>query len=364
MAPILEVKDLSLHYFTGKGVVRAVDGVSFSLQAGETLGIVGESGCGKTSLGTALLRLPASPGRIVGGEVRLEGTDILGLPENEVRRRVRWQKIAMVFQGAMSCLTPVYTVGRQMMETLQEHRPTERREAQAIIGRYLRLVGLPEEAARRYPHELSGGMKQRVVIATALFLEPRVVVLDEPTTALDVIVQAQILNLVKRLRQELGLSFLFITHDLATEAEVADRLLVMYAGRVMEIGSSERIFGPEGPCHPYTRRLLAATPRIRRREAALSFIPGSPPDLVDPPRGCRFHPRCPVVMEICRREEPALREVAGSEDAARDFEDEIAPSSPPADAHNDDSIRGGESIGPAALRAAGHRASCWRCGHG
>jgi peptide/nickel transport system ATP-binding protein len=316
MGSILEVRDLSVHYFTSKGVVRAVDGITFSLRPGETLGVVGESGCGKTTAGTALLKMPSPPGRIVGGQVILEGTDVLALSENEVRRRVRWQRIAMVFQGAMNCLTPVYTVGKQMTETLQQHRPTERREAQELVERYLRLVGLPEGTTRRYPHELSGGMKQRVVIATALFLEPDVVILDEPTTALDVIVQAQILNLLKALREELDLSFIFITHDLATEAEVADRILVMYAGRMAELGSNEEIFGAAGPAHPYTQKLLAATPRIHQRVEELSFIPGAPPDLLDPPRGCRFHLRCHVVMERCSREEPPLFEVGPGHNAA------------------------------------------------
>jgi peptide/nickel transport system ATP-binding protein len=316
MGSILEVRDLSVHYFTSKGVVRAVDGITFSLRPGETLGVVGESGCGKTTAGTALLKMPSPPGRIVGGQVILEGTDVLALSENEVRRRVRWQRIAMVFQGAMNCLTPVYTVGKQMTETLQQHRPTERREAQELVERYLRLVGLPEGTTRRYPHELSGGMKQRVVIATALFLEPDVVILDEPTTALDVIVQAQILNLLKALREELDLSFIFITHDLVTEAEVADRILVMYAGRMAELGSNEEIFGAAGPAHPYTQKLLAATPRIHQRVEELSFIPGAPPDLLDPPRGCRFHLRCHVVMERCSREEPPLFEVGPGHNAA------------------------------------------------
>ncbi len=305
MEPVIDVKDLALYYFTSKGPVRAVDGVSFSLLPGETLGIVGESGCGKTTLGAALLNMPAPPGRIISGSILMDGMDIARLSEKDLRRAVRWEKISMVFQGAMSCLTPVYTVGRQMIETLQKHRKMEKREAEERIARYLGLVGLAPEVARRYPHELSGGMKQRVVIATALFLEPKVVVLDEPTTALDVIVQAQIINLLKRLKRDLDLSLIFITHDLSTEAEVADRILVMYAGRVAEIGTNEQIFGG-GPCHPYTKRLLAATPRLHEKVSELSFIPGAPPDLLDPPTGCRFRPRCPVAFGKCV-EEPPLR---------------------------------------------------------
>ncbi len=312
-AVVVDVQDLSLHYFTSKGAVRAVDRVSFSLIRGETLGIVGESGCGKTTLGLALLNMPAPPGRIVGGRILVEGTDIVPMSEKEIRQTVRWQKISMVFQGAMNCLTPVYTVGRQMRETMQRHRPMSKPEADAVTERYLGLVGLPPEVARRYPHELSGGMKQRVVIATALFLEPRVVILDEPTTALDVIVQAQIINMVKELKRRLDLSLLFITHDLATEAEVADRILVMYAGKVVEIGVNEQIFGDgrgvERRLHPYTKRLLAATPRLHEKVSELAFIPGSPPDLLDPPKGCRFHLRCAEAFERCRREEPPLLEV-------------------------------------------------------
>jgi len=305
----VEVRNLKLYYFTDSGPVRAVDDVSFDLARGETLGIVGESGCGKTSIAAGLLRMPAPPGRIVGGEVRIDGADLLRMSESEIRRDVRWQKISMVFQGAMSCLTPVHTVGRHMLETLQQHKPMARGAAEEIAARYLRLVGLPRETMSRYPHELSGGMKQRVVIAMALFLEPGVVVLDEPTTALDVIVQAQIINVIKELKRTLGLSLVFITHDLATEAEVADRVLVMYAGRVAEIAANEQIFGGNA-CHPYTRRLLEATPRLHEKVDALSFIPGAPPDLLDPPAGCRFHPRCPAAMDRCRLEQPPLVEIA------------------------------------------------------
>jgi peptide/nickel transport system ATP-binding protein len=233
-----------------------------------------------------------------------------------MRREVRWTEISMVFQGAMNSLTPVFTVGRQMAETIREHRPVSKGEARDIIAEYLGLVGLSPETADRYPHELSGGMKQRVVIATALFLKPRLVILDEPTTALDVIVQAQIVNLLKRLKAEFGLSFIFITHDLALEAEVADRILVLYAGKIAELGPGGKIFGTPGPAHPYTRRLLEATPLLKQRKDSLAYIPGSPPDLLDPPRGCRFHPRCHRVIERCREEEPPLLEIGPGHRAA------------------------------------------------
>jgi peptide/nickel transport system ATP-binding protein len=306
---VLEVQDLELHYFTRKGVVRAVDKLSFFLRKGETLGVVGESGCGKTTMGTALLNMPTPPGRIIAGRILLDGQDILKLSENELRRRVRWETIAMVFQGAMNCLTPVYTIEKQMRETLQQHRTMEKAEAKERMKNYLNLVGLSDDVLRRYPHELSGGMKQRVVIATALFLEPKVIICDEPTTALDVVVQAQIINLLKDLKEQVGVSFIFITHDLSIEAEVSDRILVMYAGRIAELGTNAQIYGPQGPAHPYTQRLLGATPRLHEEVEELAFIPGTPPDLVAPPEGCRFHPRCPVVLERCAHDDVSLREI-------------------------------------------------------
>jgi peptide/nickel transport system ATP-binding protein len=306
---VLEVQDLELHYFTRKGVVRAVDKLSFFLRKGETLGVVGESGCGKTTMGTALLNMPTPPGRIIAGRILLDGQDILKLSENELRRRVRWETIAMVFQGAMNCLTPVYTIEKQMRETLQQHRTMEKAEAKERMRNYLNLVGLSDDVLRRYPHELSGGMKQRVVIATALFLEPKVIICDEPTTALDVVVQAQIINLLKDLKEQVGVSFIFITHDLSIEAEVSDRILVMYAGRIAELGTNAQIYGPQGPAHPYTQRLLGATPRLHEEVEELAFIPGTPPDLIAPPEGCRFHPRCPVVLERCAHDDVPLREI-------------------------------------------------------
>jgi peptide/nickel transport system ATP-binding protein len=347
--PLLSVRDLKLHYFTSKGPVRALDGVSFDLFPGETLGLVGESGCGKTTTGLALLGMPPPPGRIVSGSIKVDGAEIVGLPEAVLRREVRWSKVSMVFQGAMNCLTPVYTVRELMAETYREHagrgatggaagagarKAKGSGEPEELMSKYLGLVGLPATTLGRYPHELSGGMKQRVVIALALFLEPKVVVMDEPTTALDVIVQAQILNLLKALKRDLGLSYVFVTHDLATEAEIADRIMVMYAGKVAELGSSEEIFGHpaadastrngfqsdsrsesqseprRGPLHPYTRMLLASTPRLHRRVSELAFIPGAPPDLLSPPPGCRFAPRCPFAKLKCRNSEPPLAELS------------------------------------------------------
>ena len=306
---VLKVENLKINFFTRKGIVYAVDDISFTLKKGETLGLVGESGCGKTTTVLGLMKMVPTPGGITGGRILIDGKDIIPLSENEMRKKVRWEKISMVFQGAMNCLTPVYTIEKQMMETIQEHKNIDRLQAKKCIINYLNLVGLPKDIIRRYPHELSGGMKQRIVIATALFLEPKIVICDEPTTALDVVVQAQIINLIKRLKKKLGLSVIFITHDLATEAEVADRLLVMYAGKLVEIGTSEQIYGKGGPIHPYTEKLLKATPRLHEKVEELSFIPGTPPDLVDPPSGCRFHPRCSEAMERCKKNEPPLIEV-------------------------------------------------------
>jgi len=306
---VLKVENLKINFFTRKGIVYAVDDISFTLKKGETLGLVGESGCGKTTTVLGLMKMVPTPGEIIGGRILIGGKDIVPLSENEMRKKVRWVKASMVFQGAMNCLTSVYTIEKQMMETIQEHKNIERLQAKKCIIKYLNLVGLPEDIIRRYPHELSGGMKQRIVIATALFLEPEIVICDEPTTALDVVVQAQIINLIKKLKKKLGLSVIFITHDLATEAEVADRLLVMYAGKLVEIGTNEQIYGKGGPIHPYTEKLLKATPRLHEKVEELSFIPGTPPDLVDPPSGCRFHPRCSEVMERCKKDEPPLIEV-------------------------------------------------------
>ena len=214
----------------------------------------------------------------------------------------------MVFQGAMNSLTPVYTIGKLMYETLKEHKAMEEAEAYALMEEYLGYVGLPPEILNRYPHELSGGMKQRVVIASSLFLKPKLVILDEPTTALDVIVQAQIINLLKELKQKFKLSFIFITHDLSLEAEISDRVCVMYAGKIAELGTNEQIYGTE-PMHPYTQKLLQATPLLRKKVDELSYIPGTPPDLIAPPKGCRFNPRCHCTVDKCFELEPPLLEI-------------------------------------------------------
>ncbi|NJE42976.1 ABC transporter ATP-binding protein [Thermococcus sp. GR6] len=304
---VLEVKDLKMYYFTSKGVVKAVDNITFNLKKGEVLGLAGESGCGKSSLGFTLMGMPTSPGKIVSGSIKIDGREIVGLPEDVLRKEIRWQKISMIFQGAMNALNPVYTVGYQMTEPLILHKGMDKDDALDRAQKYLELVGLPPDIVYRYPHELSGGMKQRVIIATALLLEPDVVIADEPTTALDVVVQAQIINLMKKLKKELGLSMIFITHDLSILAEISDRVAIMYAGKIIEIGDSEKIYYE--PAHPYTQKLLAAIPRLHEDIERLEFIPGQPPNLITPPKGCRFHPRCPYAMQVCKEQEPELKEI-------------------------------------------------------
>ena len=300
--PFLEVKDLQLHYATTRGVVRAVDGVSFTLeQEGETLGIVGESGSGKSSLALALMRvLPRNVAQYTGS-VRFQGTELMSLSDEAFRTTVRWKKIALVFQGAMNALNSVLRVGDQIAEPLRLVGTHSKGEVKGRVEELLGLVGLSQDAFSRYPHELSGGMRQRILIAMALVLEPQLVILDEPTSALDVSIQAQIMNLLKRLRREMGLSIVFITHDIALASDLCDRIAVAYAGELVEEGSAEEVL--TAPAHPYTRKLLASMPRLSSATAP-EFIPGAPPDLITPPTGCRFHSRCAYAFEPCPQASP------------------------------------------------------------
>ncbi|MEM4799305.1 MAG: ABC transporter ATP-binding protein [Sulfolobales archaeon] len=300
--PLLEVKGLKIYYFTLRGVVRAVDDVSFTLERGESIAIVGESGSGKSTLGYGLIKLVPAPGRIVEGEIILDGTDIVKLPEEKVRREIRWKRISMVFQGALNALNPVKRIGDQIADAILAHEEnTTKKEAIERAKELLKSVGIDPSRVNNYPHEFSGGMKQRAVIAMALALNPDIVIADEPTTALDVVVQAQILNLLKRLKQERKMSIILITHDLSLVAELADRVAIMYGGKIAEIGISDDIYTE--PMHPYTKGLLASIPRLGGKRE-LVWIPGNPPDLRTPPPGCRFHPRCSYVMDICRVKEP------------------------------------------------------------
>ncbi len=305
---LLEIKGLKTYYFLPDSVVKAVDGVSFSLDKGEMLAVVGESGSGKSTLGLSILRLVPRPGRIVDGSIVFDGVDLVKLPEEEMCK-VRGRKIGAVFQDPLTSLDPLMRVGEQLVETLLTHFEMSREEAEAEAKRYLELVGISPERFYDYPHQFSGGMRQRVMIAMAVATKPSLVIADEPTTALDVVMQAQIMDVFTRLKEELGISFILITHDIALAVETADRIAVMYGGHLVELATSEEIY--KEPLHPYTKALLEAVPDVEARDRKLRYIPGNPPDLSSPPPGCRFHPRCPYATEKCRREIPPDVSVKG-----------------------------------------------------
>ena len=311
MPPILEIENLSTHFETARGTVKAVDGVDLRLNEGDTLGIAGESGCGKTVLALSVMRLiPRPPGRIVSGRVLFEGQDLMALPDEEMRR-VRGKRISMIFQEPMTSLNPVFRIGDQIAETLRLHEGLSASEAHNRAVEMLRLVGIPAPEARAmdYPHQMSGGMRQRVMIAMALSCRPRLMLADEPTTALDVTIQAQILELIQELKREVGTSVILITHDLGVIAEAAQYAAVMYAGWVVEQGPVDSIFS--APLHPYTVGLMNSIPRIGRGhsgEGYLNVIPGTIPDLLELPSGCKFRDRCPRVMPVCAEKIPELLE--------------------------------------------------------
>lgn len=299
---LLKVEGLRTYYDVEGGEVKAVDGVDFSLKKGESLGIVGESGCGKTTLGYSIINFVPPNGRIAKGRIQFDDMNISAMSEAELRKRIRWKKISMIFQEAMNCLNPFYTVGNQMIETLQIHAPEiKRNEAGELVRRSLKTMDLGTDVIDMYPHELSGGMKQRVVIAMGLMLDPEIVIADEPTSALDVIIQARILNMLKNLQRNLELSLILITHDLSIISEVADYIAVMYAGEFIEYGPLHEIY--KSPSHPYTNLLLESIPKMMGKQS-LRYIPGIPPNLKSPPYGCRFHPRCPYAIEKCKVKEP------------------------------------------------------------
>ena len=304
--PLLRIEDLRTHFFTDDGVVRAVDGVSYTLNARETLAVVGESGSGKSVTALSILGLfPSPPGRVVGGSIRFEGRELVGMPLDELRR-IRGKSISMIFQEPMTSLNPVYTCGEQIIEAVMLHDRVDRRAARERAIEMLRLVGisLPEQRVDEYPHQMSGGMRQRVMIAMALACRPSILIADEPTTALDVTIQAQILELLERLQAELGMGVLLITHDLGVVAETADRVAVMYAGQVVESCDVRAAF--RRTLHPYTAGLLASLPKLGEARETLRVIPGSVPNPLRFPGGCRFHPRCPLAEDRCRREEPPV----------------------------------------------------------
>ncbi len=304
--PILEIRDLSVEYVTEQGPVRAIDNLSMDVRRGEILGIAGESGSGKTTLAKALMRILPPPAVITRGSVLYEGRDILRMEEPELRS-MRWKDIAMVFQSAMDALNPVIPVGEQIVDTLLAHGTHTPGEARARAAELLELVGISTDRLDSFAHQLSGGMRQRVGIALGLALEPSILILDEPTTALDVIVEREILERIRDLQRKLGFAVMFITHDLARMLQVSDRVAVFYAARLAEIGPASVI--KESPRHPYTAGLLRAFPSVQPGEVDPVSIPGSPPSLRQPPAGCRFHPRCGIAVERCGKEEPGPIEI-------------------------------------------------------
>jgi peptide/nickel transport system ATP-binding protein len=304
--PVLEVKDLETVFVTGAGLVEAVSGISFNLDKEESVGLAGESGCGKSTTAMSIMKLIRPPGQIVKGQILLDGDDLVPKSEGEMRH-VRGKRISMVFQGVSNALNPVFRLGDQLTEAVLNHEAVSKEKALARAREILDLVGIDPSRISNYPHEFSGGMKQRIMIATALISNPQVVIADEPTTALDVISQGQVLKLIDDLQRRLGLSLLLITHDLSVIAEVCDKLAIMYAGKIVEYGSVSSLLS--SPLHPYAEALVHAFPPLRGAKQRLESIPGSPPILIHPPTGCRFHPRCPYAMEICRREVPKLLEI-------------------------------------------------------
>lgn len=308
MKPLLDINDLTVYYKILRGYVKAVEGVNLQLRKGETLGLAGESGCGKTTMALSIMRLLPPNGRIVKGKIIFDGEDITTLPEDRVRKEIRWKKIAIVFQGAMNALNPVYSIGEQIIEAIRFHEPeVHKDEALERAKKLLELVGIDPSRVDNYPHEFSGGMRQRAMIAMALACNPKLLIADEPGTALDVIVQAQVLKLIVELQKKLNLSLILITHDLSIISETCEKAAIMYAGKLVEYGSVYKIF--KEPLHPYTQGLIASFPDIYAPKAEIKSIEGQPPDLLNPPSGCRFHPRCQYAMDICRVKEPPYVEV-------------------------------------------------------
>jgi len=305
---LLEISDLRTYFFTEAGVVKALDGMSFEVNEGQTVGLVGESGSGKSVTAQSTLRIVPKPGRIVSGSIKLDGEDLLAKSEDEMRK-LRGPKMAIVFQDPTTSLNPVYTVEKQLIDIIMLHRDLTREDARKSALKILERVGIPEPEKRlkAYPHELSGGMKQRVAIARALACEPRLLFADEPTTNLDVTIQAQVLELLKQLQKEFGMSMVMITHDMGIIADMAERVTVLYAGKVMEVADTIALF--TSPKHPYTEALLKAVPSVAQTRP-LEVIPGNIPNLIEPPSGCVFHPRCKYAKDICMKEVPTLEKVS------------------------------------------------------
>lgn len=299
---VLKIERLHVDFPIHIGTVRAVNDVSLTIKRGKTMGLVGESGCGKSTLGFSILRLLRPPGRITSGKILFQDNDIVSMTEAEVKS-VRGNRISMIFQDPLTSLNPLFTIGEQFVETIRVHEPQlSKKEATARAGEMLSGLGISPDRLKEYPHQMSGGMRQRIMIGIGLVLNPELLIADEPTTALDVIVEAHFLDLLKELSEKLQLSIMLITHNLGVVAQMADRVTVMYGGRIMETGEAEAIFAE--PKHPYTRGLLDSVPNINLTQPQLNPMEGIPPDLVNPPAGCVFHPRCPKVMDICRQKVP------------------------------------------------------------
>jgi len=306
--PLLDVRNLKTYYFTESGVVKAVNDVTLSIRRGELLGLVGESGSGKSTLGFSIIRLVPPPGKIIDGSVFLDNIDLMKLSEKELRK-IRGRRIGMIFQDPLTCLDPLRRIEDQMVETVMVHMDVERDEAREMAAEALERVGISGDRLKDYPHQLSGGMRQRAMIAMATMLHPELLIADEPTTALDVIVQSKIMDLLEDLKESMKMSILLITHDLALVIERADRVAVMYAGELCEVGTSEQI--SEDPLHPYTKLLLESIPDVEAPKTKLKSIPGNPPDMRNPPSGCKFWPRCPYAEDICRQMPPKFAELNG-----------------------------------------------------
>lgn len=306
---LLDVKDLKTYFETRSGYVKAVDNISLDMKRGDVLGLAGESGCGKTTTMLTIMRLLPSNGRVLNGSIHLDGLDLLNMEEEQLRQDVRWKKLSMVFQGAMNALNPVFTIGDQLVQAIRVHENVNKEKALKRVEELFTLVGIDPKRATNYPHEFSGGMKQRAVIALSLICNPDLLIADEPVTALDVIVQAQILELIRDLRDKLGLSMIIITHDLSVIANVCNKAAIMYAGKIVEKGDIVTVF--KHPEHPYSQGLLTNYPSIKGGKTKFQPIKGRPPNLIQPPPGCRFHPRCPYSMDICKKEEPEMIELEG-----------------------------------------------------
>lgn len=304
---LLEVKNLQTYFTISQGVVKAVDGVSFDLEYGETLGLVGESGCGKTTSALSIAQLLPKEGKIVGGEILLEGQDLAKLSDEQMQR-FRWNDISIVFQGAMNALNPVMRIGDQIAEAMILHQKISQQDALVRASELLELMEIPGERIKQYPHEFSGGMKQRVMIAMALACNPKIIIGDEPTTALDVMVQAQILNIIEKLQKEFKMGFILITHDLSILSETCDKIAVMYAGKIVEKATSQALF--ENTAHPYTKKLIACFPNIEGKKTIPEGIHGVPPNMLELPIGCPFAPRCDYTISKCKEEMPPGIEIA------------------------------------------------------